>query len=358
MLAQRIGEHGMESDRAILRAIWGKKPTARLFSILTDKVDKSGVSGAESALVALAQLRSKKAVTAVAKHGFARKEKDVIRRTAGILIGGIRTDHAMREFIKRGFKEETHDEKSGQKEDTRIGILQEYLRETAEGAKRTDVFARTPLSLFGSRNRSGMTVKDANTEATARSLRALTKYGAKSANAGIAKNAIMTLIAMETGEAFPALAKYGLSHPDLSVVHHTIEALRRMDDKRAMLVLMKALKHKNTRAAWGSAIALGEMGNAEAVPTLIQALKHKKWVVAKESAVALGEIKDPKAVPALIKALEHEHPLVVENSARALGKIGDKRALPHLMMHADNPYEKVRSEVKGAIRKIRGARHA
>jgi hypothetical protein len=352
-------------------------------------VDKSSVSGAGSALVALAQLRSKKAVTAVAKHGFARKEKDVIRRTAGILIGGIRTDHAMREFITRGFKEETHDDKSGQKEDTRIGILQEYLGETAERAKRTDVFARTPLSLFGSRNRSGMTVKDADMAATARFMRALTKYGAKSANAGIAKNAIMTLISMETEGTFPTLAKYGLSHPDTSVVHDTITALRDIDYKRAVPVLIKALKHKNAQAAWRSAEALGEMKSAEAVPKLIKALEHENWEVAKnsayalgcikdaravpalikalehenpkvalQSAYALGEINDPEAVPALIKALEHEDEEVAWQSAHALGDIGDKKTLPQLMMHADHPNKKVRYQVKEAIRKIRGARHA
>ena len=129
------------------------------------------------------------------------------------------------------------------------------------------------------------------------------------------------------------------------------EALRKIDDERAIEVLNQAMKNENdkfVRATEKKALENIEWRKEEnktrdlqqkaskaseetianmAIEPLIHALKDEKLNVRMEAARTLGEKGDTRAVKPLIQALKDDDGAVVE----ALGKIGDTRAVEPLI---------------------------
>ena len=141
---------------------------------------------------------------------------------------------------------------------------------------------------------------------------------------------------------------------DETVCYRAIEALGKIDDKRAVEPLIKTLEDKEEyRYRDSAAEVLGNIGDKRAVEPLIKALEDKvDWDVRKNAASALGEIGDKRAVEPLIKALEDSDYDVRGSAAEALGKIGDKRAVEPLIKALEDKNHYVRRYTAIALGKI------
>ena len=89
-----------------------------------------------------------------------------------------------------------------------------------------------------------------------------------------------------------------------------------------------------------------KMQAKKGIKGLIRALKDKDSSVQWEAMDALGEIKDERAVGPIIKILKDEDNYVREKSANALGKIGDRRAVEPLIEALKDENGHVRSSVQ------------
>lgn len=78
-----------------------------------------------------------------------------------------------------------------------------------------------------------------------------------------------------------------------------------LEDSRAVVPLIEALKDQNEYIACNAAIALGMIGDASAVDPLIEALKSK-GLLRQDAAEALAKIGDQRAVEPLREAIETE----------------------------------------------------
>ena len=65
----------------------------------------------------------------------------------------------------------------------------------------------------------------------------------------------------------------------------------RLQEKKNVKGLIKALRHKYRYVRWDAAEALGEIGDKRAVEPLIQALKDEDWRVREGATWALGKIR-------------------------------------------------------------------
>ena len=64
----------------------------------------------------------------------------------------------------------------------------------------------------------------------------------------------------------------------------------RMEERKDVEGLIKALEHGGLSARWRAAYALGRIGDARAVEPLTQALKHEIWHVRGRAALALDKL--------------------------------------------------------------------
>ncbi len=134
--------------------------------------------------------------------------------------------------------------------------------------------------------------------------------------------------------AVPALIN-ALNDVDLDVVRNTINALKKIEDNRAVLPLISILKVATDVEIQLSVVpALGKLNDERAVEPLIDLLKRTTNDYVKESiGEALGTIQSSKAVAPLINVMQK---ITADDSVRyqaayALGKIKDKRAVKPLM---------------------------
>lgn len=66
--------------------------------------------------------------------------------------------------------------------------------------------------------------------------------------------------------------------------------VKKMEKKKDVEGLIKALEHKNKGVRRNAATALGRLGDADAVEPLIKVLNDKDFYVRGDAAKALGEI--------------------------------------------------------------------
>ncbi len=106
------------------------------------------------------------------------------------------------------------------------------------------------------------------------------------------------------------------------------EALGLIGENRAVKPLLKSLKDDNSMdVRLHSVVALARLRDERAVPYLVGALLDESGGVRVQAATALGLFRSRKAVGPLIKALQDEKWYVRQHSARSLGLIGDKRSV-------------------------------
>ncbi len=100
-----------------------------------------------------------------------------------------------------------------------------------------------------------------------------------------------------------------------------LETLCTLENKRALSILIEALKNKDTNIRWKAARYLGSSTNKDAVEPLIEALKDDEFIVRNNAVWSLGEIGDKRATKPLAMALKDENKYVRLSAEEALEKI-------------------------------------
>jgi HEAT repeat protein len=106
--------------------------------------------------------------------------------------------------------------------------------------------------------------------------------------------------------------------------------------------------------------ALAKLDPKRAVAPIIEyGMKSSHPDVVRRSITTLKRLDPKEAVQPIIDyGLKSSRIDLIIPSVKALEEIGDPRALPRLMMLADHEDKDVRGDVKTAIRRIRGTKHA
>lgn len=105
-----------------------------------------------------------------------------------------------------------------------------------------------------------------------------------------------------------------------------------------------------TAALLAFTIASVRQAHADELASLSRTLLHSKFHKERiGAAVSLGRLEDKRAMSALVKALGDEHRSVRALAAVALGRIGDPRALPALQKAIKDQDEVVRKRAREAI---------
>jgi HEAT repeat protein len=111
-------------------------------------------------------------------------------------------------------------------------------------------------------------------------------------------------------------------------------AMAQLGDKRAVLILIGALKDPEAGVRQEAARSLGVLGSKRAVRPLIGALRRDAAVeVRAAAAYALGLLGDKRALNFLVSALcnQDEDPKVRGLAAEALADLRDRKAVPALI---------------------------
>ena len=113
----------------------------------------------------------------------------------------------------------------------------------------------------------------------------------------------------------------------------SIRDIEKMEERKDVNGLIKALIHKNPEIRKLAASALGsyDIRDARAVEPLITLLNDEDLETRKQAATTLGYIGRAKAVGPLIEALKDINSGIREDAAYALGSIGNKRAVEPLI---------------------------
>jgi len=150
----------------------------------------------------------------------------------------------------------------------------------------------------------------------------------------------------------PSLVK-ALADHDEAVRKHAALALAKLNDKRAVEVLISMLQDPNPSTRANTAYGLGEIRDPRAFTPLTQTLNDEFKHFVGHALGALSKIDGPRAVPYLIKALEDEDAGVRNNAIICLGKVGDKRAIAPLMgILEKDPNRKTKDFASKAINDI------
>lgn len=134
------------------------------------------------------------------------------------------------------------------------------------------------------------------------------------------------------------------------------EVLGDLGDATAVESLNQALKDEDVDVRCCAAEALGKIGDVRAVGPLIQTLKDKENLVQLRAARALGKMGDVRVVEPLIELLRDEDKLVREAAAEALGMTADARALQPLIQALNDQDKHVRAAAAEALGKVGDAR--
>jgi hypothetical protein len=143
-----------------------------------------------------------------------------------------------------------------------------------------------------------------------------------------------------------------LDDPNHAVRKHAAWALGNIKDARAVEPLIIALKEPDLDVQMAVVRALGEIKDLRAVGPLIAALKDGDRDVQMMAAIELGEIKDSRAVEPLIAALKDADPKVQIPAAVALGNIKDPRAVEPLTTALEGSNYEVRARASDALQAI------
>ncbi len=135
--------------------------------------------------------------------------------------------------------------------------------------------------------------------------------------------------------------------------------VEKLEAKRKIKGLLKALHHEDPDIRGQAAAALGRLGDRRAVEPLTAALADGAGAVTVEAARALGNISDPRATDPLLEAMQKpaerwSSRFIDERrvaAAEALGRIGDQDAVEALVacLDEDSP---VRTPAAGALHRL------
>ncbi len=113
--------------------------------------------------------------------------------------------------------------------------------------------------------------------------------------------------------------------------------LGKLGDRRAVPVLVDALRDPVVETRIYALIALAELQDRSAVPAVIAAANDDDKDVRKTAIYALGDLNDPRGLPLLQAALDDPIADIRYNAALGLARAGDHRAEPVLRTMIDRP---------------------
>jgi len=131
--------------------------------------------------------------------------------------------------------------------------------------------------------------------------------------------------------------------------------IRKLEEKRDVDGLIKALSHSDARTRRKAAEALGNLGDVRAVEPLIAVLEEEAWEVREAAASALQKVRDPGAVGPLVAALRsrgHVNRFVEVAMLEALGEFCDPRLAPEFAHYVHLGDLQVREIARRALRNI------
>ncbi len=118
-----------------------------------------------------------------------------------------------------------------------------------------------------------------------------------------------------------------------SLRRQAIYALGRLQDPRAMPMLLKLLRSKSYKISKAAIGALSKIADPESLPSLLAYVKSAplKSRGLYSATIAIGNIETPAALDAIRKLVRHPSPLVREACVYSLGKRATARDIPMLV---------------------------
>ena len=175
----------------------------------------------------------------------------------------------------------------------------------------------------------------------------------KYSDCSVCQSVIEALGKVGSKKAIPVLTK-ALRSRRSGVYQNAAEALRKISSDQAVPVLLKALKHNDSEIRRSAAKILGDIGNEQAVPELLKALSSRNSAIRQSTVEALGKIGSEQAIPGLLKALSSQNSAIRQSTVEALGKIGSEQAIPGLLVALKDKVPFIRRSTAQALGKIGG----
>ncbi|HCC68510.1 MAG TPA: hypothetical protein DEP99_01285, partial [Nitrospiraceae bacterium] len=167
-------------------------------------------------------------------------------------------------------------------------------------------------------------------------------------NAGARNSAIEALTKLGA-EATDYLIE-AFESPNRNVRKFIIDILGDVGDRKALLLILNAIKDEDDNVRVSAVEHLGRIRDASVTDALISILESGDLWLGYPAADALGMIGEPKAINVLLSALLKK-PLR-EPALRALGRIGDISTLPFLTSYLRDPSKVVREETLKALENL------
>jgi HEAT repeat protein len=117
-----------------------------------------------------------------------------------------------------------------------------------------------------------------------------------------------------------------LADSDWTIRRDAVDALGVTRDKRAVPVLLTALRDPEPLVAYSAVLAAASIGGEDVVDGLLRALSDREVSNQGEIVAALGDLADVRAVPTLVSVVSTK-PAIAPRAIEALGKLGDPRAV-------------------------------
>ena len=170
-------------------------------------------------------------------------------------------------------------------------------------------------------------------------------------NAAVRHHAAHVLGKIADGRAVEALMR-ALQDTDAAVVSKAAFGLRQIGDERAIPALVAIVGHEN-RDVQTMLIDVLEHFGASSVEPLMALMTSERGQVREQAADILGQIGDKRALPVLIEALKDEAWQVRFAAVTALGHMGGAEAKAALQAMPDDVDDRVRTLVAKVIKRMK-----
>lgn len=137
-----------------------------------------------------------------------------------------------------------------------------------------------------------------------------------------------------------------------SLINVSIQQIEKMEQKKDVDGLIKALNNHNSDYKTETIRALSNSDNEKTLEAIITALNDDSWMVRCEAAEVLGKIGNPLAVETLTKTLDDANSFVICDTLDALAEIGDTSAINSIHNMLKNIDDDVRVHAEEALLKI------
>jgi HEAT repeat protein len=143
-----------------------------------------------------------------------------------------------------------------------------------------------------------------------------------------------------------------LASPNWQVRSSALVSLERLGDRKALPVIVRALKDSDPRVRAEAARALGALADPAATDPLVAALSDTSAEVRINATTSLGRLKSSSAVPVLASLLNDRDPRVSLASAEALARMRDAAATRILVKSLADSDGRVRARAAHVLARV------